>query len=332
MKTNKKTRRNFVLFSLAAASGVMASCSHYISEQNIEVTKDVIKSPLPSLPPLPTRILGNTGITIPILGLGGAACPLSEGGKERESYAILERAYELGLRYFDTAASYGQSEERIGKTLSAYRKNIIIATKTGSRDAEGAKRDLERSLNLLKTDYLDLWQFHGLTHSWDIDTILDPKNGAMQVAQKAKQEGKVLHIGISGHHNPEIIIEALGRYAFDTILIPINAADIHNPSSFIKMVLPLAKEKNIGVIAMKVPAYGRLFKPGVLDGMHQALGYALSQLGVTCSIISADTLEQLETNIIVARQFKTLSASDLKNIEERTASVWRENSFFRDWG
>jgi aryl-alcohol dehydrogenase-like predicted oxidoreductase len=93
----------------------------------------------------------------------------------------------------------------------------------------------------------------------------------------------------------------------------------------------VAQQKKTGVIAMKVPAYGRLFKPGVLDGMHQAMGYALSQKGVHCCIIAAETLAQLEHNVSVAQAFQPLAVQELAAIEQRTAANWQDSSFFRDW-
>jgi predicted aldo/keto reductase-like oxidoreductase len=141
----------------------------------------------------------------------------------------------------------------------------------------------------------------------------------------------VRFVGITGHHDPTIIAEGLRRYPFDTALIPINAADKHNPKPFITKVLPVAQQKNTGIIAMKVPAYGRLFKPGVLEGMHQAMGYALSQRGVHCCIIAAEDVALLEQNVRVAQAFAPLSTDEISAIEQRTAAVWQENSFFREW-
>lgn len=118
---------------------------------------------------------------------------------------------------------------------------------------------------------------------------------------------------------------------FDRTLIPVNAADTHHPQPFIPTVLELAQTQNVGVTAMKVPAYGRLFKPGVLDGMHQALGYTLSQPGVHCAVIAAETIGQLEDNVRIASKFQPLDAIALADIEQRTATGWEDNTFFRAW-
>ncbi|MGF1494765.1 MAG: aldo/keto reductase [Microcoleaceae cyanobacterium] len=350
----RRTRRQFLFGVIAVTSGIVSACqkswsrsaSHNQSlaataappqesppQQSVQLSApepQVVQQPASS-PSIPTRTLGRTQLTVPLLGLGGSASPLSKPAQEKEAIAMIERAFELGIRYFDTAANYGPSEERLGKVLPAKRSEVIIATKTSSRNRDEAWRQLERSLQRLQTDRIDLWQFHAVTHDWDIDTILS-RNGAIKAAEEAKAQGIIRHIGVTGHHNPEIFVTALNRYSFDTALIPVNAADKHTPQPFIKNVLPLAQKNNTGIIAMKVPAYGRLFKPGVLTGMSEAMGYALSQPGVHCCIVAAATLEQLEQNVAAAQTFKPLSSQQLASIEQRTASVWQENSFFRSWG
>jgi aryl-alcohol dehydrogenase-like predicted oxidoreductase len=270
-------------------------------------------------------------MVLPVLGLGGSASPLSRPGAEAEAIAIIERAYAGGIRYFDTAANYGPSEERLGQVLPAVRSEVRIATKTSHRDRDGAWRQLEQSLQRLRTDYLDLWQFHALSYDWDLDTALDSQTGAIKAAEEAKAQGLIRALGITGHNNPDILVKALNRYPFDTALVPINAADLQTASPFINHLLPVAQQHNTGIIAMKVPAYGRLFQPGALTGMAEALGYALSQPQVHCAIVAADTLTQLEENLAAASTFQPLSASALANIEQRAATVWQEASFFRQW-
>lgn len=279
---------------------------------------------------MPERAFGRTDLVLPVLGLGGSASPLSRPSDEAEALAIIQRAIELGVRYFDTAASYGPSEDFLGQVLPSHRDQVVIATKTSQRDYDGAWRDLERSLQRLNVDTLDLWQFHALTYDWDVDTLLHEQTGAIRAAQEAQEQGLVRFLGVTGHHNPDIIVTALNRYPFDAVLVPINAADKHTPQPFTTL-LPVAQQKNVAVIAMKVPAYGRLFKPGVLSTMAEAMGYTLSQTGVHSCIIAADTVAQLEENIAAAQAFHPLTAEAMAAIEQRTAAVWEENSFFRRW-
>ena len=280
---------------------------------------------------MPERSFGNTGLSLPVLGLGGSASPLARASQEPEAVAIIQRALDLGVRYFDTAANYGPSEAFLGKVLPSRRSEVVIATKTSQRDYDGAWRTLERSLQRLQTDIIDLWQFHALTYDWDINTILHPQTGAIKAAQEAQDQGLVKYVGVTGHHNPDIIATAIQRYPFDAALFPINAADKHTARPFITTLLPTAQQRNVAVIAMKVPAYGRLFKPGVLSGMPEAMGYALSQAGVHTCIIAAETVAQLEENVAAARAFQPMSAEAMAAIEQRTAAVWEDNSFFRRW-
>lgn len=310
---------------LVAAEGPASHSSVNHSSDALSVSS----SPTPTS--LPVRQLGATHLSVPILGLGGSASPLSRSGAEAEAIAIIERAYAGGIRYFDTAANYGPSEERLGQVLPAVRDQVVIATKTSRRDRDSAWEQLERSLQRLQTDYIDLWQFHSLTYDWDVDTLLDPQQGAIKAALEAKDQGIIRAIGVTGHNNPGIIVQALERYPFDTALIPVNAADKHTSTPFIEHVLPVAQERNTGIIAMKVPAYGRLLKPGVLTGMAEAMGYALSQPQVHCCIVAADTLEQLEENMAAAAAFRPLATATLADIEQRTQAVWQESSFFRNW-
>lgn len=345
MSGTSPTRRHFLYTGLAAAStvisGIACKQTHPSSRAAAPemAVPDVAASDVgssaaiaePTAEPMPTRTLGRSPLTMPVLGLGGSASPLSRGGQEAEAIALIEQAYEGGIRYFDTAANYGPSEERLGKVLPTVRSDVMIGTKTSRRDRDAAWRQLEQSLQRLQTDYIDLWQFHAITYDWDIDTLLDERQGAIKAAEEAKEQGIIRAIGITGHNNPEIFVKALNRYPFDTALIPINAADRHTPQPFIDHVLPVAQQHNTGIIGMKVPAYGRLFHPGVLSGMAEALGYALSQPQVHCCIVAADTPEQLAENLEAARGFQPLTTEQLLAMEQRTAQVWQEANFFRRW-
>ncbi len=323
--TGKTTRRTFLVTSVAAAGGIIGSSVLNQNRTSASKTQEPIATTMLE------RELGNTGVRVPIFGLGGAGqTPLSWENREKEAVEIIERALELGIRYFDTAAEYGPSEDNMGKVLPAYREKLFLASKSSKRDRDGAWRELERSLKRLKTDHLDLWQLHHVSFDREIDEIFS-NNGAIKAIEEAKAQKLIRFAGITGHHEPNIIIEGLRRYPFDTTLIPVNAAEKHHPRSFIRSVLPVAREKGVGVIAMKVPAYGKLFKPGVLDGMHQALGYTLSQPGVHCCVIAAENVAQLESNVEVARAFQPLNEAALAQIEQLTAGHWQDNTFYRAW-
>ena len=323
--TPKTTRRAFLATSMAVAGGIVGAAALQQNQTPAESSQPSVTATMPE------RVLGSTEVRLPILGLGGAGqTPLSWENAEDKAIALIQKALDLGIRHFDTGASYGPSEDYLGKVLPAHRSKLFLSSKTAIRDRDGAWRELERSLKRLNTDYLDLWQLHHVSFEQELDEIFG-RSGAIQALEEAKQQKLVRFVGITGHHEPAIIAEGLRRYAFDTTLIPVNAADKHHPRPFIPAVLPVAREKKLGVIAMKVPAYGRLFKPGVLDGMHQALGYSLSVPGVNCAVIAAENPAQLESNVKAAQAFQSLAERAMAEIEQRTAAAWEDNTFFRAW-
>ena len=319
--SRKTNRRNFLIGSVAAATAIG---SQALTKKTTRASSSTTKS-------MPERVLGKTQISLPIFGLGGAGqTPISDEDREVEAIALIERALELGITYYDTAASYGPSEERFGKVLPSWRDRIYLNSKTAARDYDGAWRELERSLKRLRTDYLDSWQLHHVSFTEELDTIFG-NNGAIKAVEEAKEQGLIKFSGITGHHEPEIIAEGLRRYNFDTTLISLNAADVHHPRPFSRTVLPVAREKNVGVIAMKVPAYGRLLQPNLLSSMEQAMGYSLSLPGVHCCIIAAEDPEQLESNVTVARNYTPLNAAQMNQIEQLTVNAGEDGAFFRRW-
>jgi len=322
----KTTRRNFIITSATVASGIIGATAMNKQTQ----IKVASAEKLTATPTMPERVLGKTGVRVPLLGLGGSGkTPLGKSGKEKEAIAIIEAALSLGIKYFDTAASYGASEKQLGKVLPPYRKEIFLVTKTGRRDRDGAWQELERSLKRLNTDYLDSWQLHHVSFMETLDEIFGSQ-GAIKAMEEAKEQGIVKFAGITGHHEPDVIAEGLRRYPFDTTLVSINAADKHHPRPFAPTILPVAQQKNVGVIGMKIPAYGKLLQPGVLN-MEEAMGYVLSLSGVHCCVVATESVEMLKSNVRVAQGFQELSPEDMGAIEQKTASVWQENTFFRHW-
>jgi len=323
----KKTRRNFFLTGAAVAGSIIGARA--VSQIHEQPTAS--HPSLPKVEPIPQRSLGNTDRVLPIFGLGGAGrTPLSQEGRTQAAEALVDAALKLGIRYFDTAADYGPSEENLGRVLPPYRDQVFIASKTAARDRNGAWQDLERSLQRLNTDYLDLWQLHHVSLPAENEEIFGPQ-GAIQAVQEAKEQGLIRLTGITGHHDPAVIMEGLRRYRFDTTLIPVNAAEIHHPQSFITTVMPLAREQNLGVIAMKVPAWGKLLQPGRLESFDQALGYSLSVPGVQSCVVAAEDATQLEQNVMAARQFQPLDEATMAAIAQRTAADWQEMTFYRAW-
>ena len=185
--TRKTTRRNFLMTSVTVAGGIVGGAA---LQQNLTTTATTpAKDTTTVTPPgtMPERVLGRTGVRVPIFGLGGAGqTPLSWDGAERDAVAIIERALELGIRYFDTAASYGPSEDYLGLVLPSHRSKLFLASKTDVKDRDGAWRELERSLKRLKTDYLDLWQLHHVSFREELDTIFG-SGGAIQALEEARE-------------------------------------------------------------------------------------------------------------------------------------------------
>lgn len=281
---------------------------------------------------LPWRLLGRTGEKVTMLGLGG----FHVGSlNDRNAQALIEAAIEGGIRFFDNAQQYqnGGSEAKYGRLLTPkYREHIFLMTKTLARDANTARRDLEGSLSRLQTDHLDLWQMHAVDSPADVERR--QRDGVLQVMAEAKKSGKTRYIGFSGHRTPvahQRVLEVTDQ--FDTCQMPINAAD---PSyhSFIKNVLPLLVEKNMGVLAMKTLADRGFFGRNRWDarptgvsplipnriGVTEAIHFVWS-LPVSVLITGAESLDQLHEKIELAKSFKGMSQEQRQRIIEKVADL-----------
>ena len=202
-------------------------------------------SPKTPSQPIARRALGRTGEQLSIIGFGGIVV-MNE--TTTESTNIVAEAVDRGINYFDVAPSYGNAQERLGPALAPYRKNCFLACKTEGRKKEDSRAQLEESLRLLKTDHVDLYQFHALTKMKDLDTVLGP-GGAMETMEAAKKEGKIRYIGFSVH-SAETAVAAMERYNFDTILFPLNWV-LFTQAGFGPQILKKAREKNMGILALK---------------------------------------------------------------------------------
>jgi len=303
------------------------------------------KSGRPPDPGMPARNLGRTGYSVGIFSLGGQAA-LEKADNTDAATALIERALDLGVNYIDTSARYGGdarwSERYIGRVMRRRRAEAFLASKTHDRTRDGSLRILERSFELLQTDHLDLWQLHNLQTMDDVERIF-AKGGAIEALIEAREQHLVRFLGVTGHADPDVLIEAIRRFPFDTVLLALNAADRHH-LSFSDKLLPLAVEKRMGIIGMKVPARGRILSswspapdgdrygatgPGAIS-MTEALRYVLT-LPVATVIVGCDTVAQLEENIAIAREFTPLSVVQMAALEERVRPVHRQALFFRRW-
>ena len=272
---------------------------------------------------IPTRLLGKTGARVTIVGLGGEGA-LRTWGRGRSATRIIERALDLGITYCDTAPAYSGSQDYYGAILRERRDGLFLASKTHDRSRDGSLRLLESSLKRLQTDHLDLWQLHDLRDRHDLDAIFG-SNGAIHAMEEARRDGRVRFLGITGHYDPQILAEAARRYAFDTALVALNAAD-RTRHSFIEQFLPLASEQGLGVIGMKVLAKGQLLLPAGIATIDQVIAYVLS-LPVSTAIIGFETIKQVEDAVQVARQFTPLSSQEMARLE----TLAQQHAGSADW-
>lgn len=260
---------------------------------------------------IPTRALGSTGVNVTMLGLGGEGM-LRTWGRKRSATRIVQRALDLGITYCDTAPAYSGSQDYYGAVLGERRREIFLASKTHDRTRDGSLRLLEESLKRLKTDHLDLWQLHDLNTIEELDAIFSTR-GAIHALEEATQDGRVRFLGVTGHYDPAVLIEALRRYPFDTVLVALNAAD-RTRLSFIEQLLPMATARRVGIIGMKVLGKGALLRPSGVSTVREALGYVLS-LPVSTAIVGFESIEQLEEAVRIAKAFESFSPAEMARVE-----------------
>jgi aryl-alcohol dehydrogenase-like predicted oxidoreductase len=290
-------------------------------------------------PTLPKRRLGKTGEMVSCIGfgLGSRYCSIPE---EDAAQALLERAFVLGVNYFDTSASYTRrgierlSEKRLGEFSKKRRKDVFLATKFDPRDRDSALRSVEQSLKLLQTDYVDLIQIHSLSNLDDLERMTGA-NGAIAVIQQLKEQKAARFIGITGHNDGAAMTEALRRYDFDTVLMALNAAQSANPIAARKMepipafeqsALPVALQKDMGILSMKVMGQGMLVGSGAgRASPAELLQFNLSQ-PVASVVIGCEQMAPLEQNVQAALNFTPISESSKQKLQEKVApsrSAWQ---------
>jgi len=248
------------------------------------------------------RPFGKTGVELPILSLGCQRLVDEEGCSRDQAVAILERALKRGVWYFDTAPAYseGESERRVGLVAIRRRTDMWIATKVNETTRDGARRQLEVSLDRLQTDHVEEVRLHNIFNFDRLDAMIG-KDGALQALIEAQEEGLVRFISISGHANPQVLLEAIRRFPFDTALCALSALD-HFIYSFAEEFLPFALQKCMGVVGMKVLGYKAL-----AADWQRALRYSMG-LPVTTVIAGCSTIEQLDSDIDLAENFVPMTS------------------------
>lgn len=230
------------------------------------------------------RTLGMTGMEVTEIGFG--ALPLQRCTME-EAGVVLNAVLDAGINFIDTARGYTDSEEKIGTHISQRRGEYYLATKTIQRTREGAERELAASLANLKTDYIDLYQFHNVKYQSHLDAIL-AEGGAYEAAVEAKKQGKIRHIGITGH-DPALMAKAIRTGLFETVQVPFNFIE----QKALEELIPLANEMNVGIIIMK-PLGG-----GQISQKSRSLRFILSH-PISVAIPGMDEVAQITENIAAA--------------------------------
>lgn len=255
---------------------------------------------------------------------------------EKDAEAVIERAMEQGIRFYDSAYSYvnGQSENRYGKYLiPKYREEVFIMSKSTATDYDSARKELEESLRRYGVDQLDLWQIHALSSPEDTDARIE--NGVLRLAEDALKEGKTRFVGFTGHADPyahlRMLEQAGNSGLFSTLQMPINLVDAASEHSFVQLVIPKAIEAGLGLLAMKTLAAGRFFgqtiigsrtvfesenpvvpnKISVEDAIHFSLSMPISTL-----ITGAENVDLLDEKVTLAKSFMEMEEKDRSQLIE----------------
>jgi predicted aldo/keto reductase-like oxidoreductase len=269
---------------------------------------------------IPTRPLGKTGVRVSILGLGGHH--QARPKEESDSIKLVHAAVDNGITFLDNAWDYhdGRAEEVMGKALAmdGYRKKVFLMTKVCDRDYAGAMKHLEDSLRRLRTDVIDLWQFHECNYYNDAEYVVE--KGGLKAAIEAKKQGKIRFIGFTGHKHPRIHRKMLAvNHAWDACQMPNNVMDWQF-ESFRQEVMPECARKGVGVIGMKgVGGDGRILKDGVAT-LEECYRYCLSQ-PVSTQVVGLVTMDDLNRALKMAREFKPMAAGELTTLAARLKGV-----------
>jgi len=292
--------------------------------------------PAPAPGELPRRPLGRTGMKVSVVGFPGLALAKLD---QEQCTAGLHRAFDRGVNFFDVAPAYGtgDAEIKMGIGLQGLdRSKYYLACKTKKRDKAGAQIELERSLQRLKTDYFDLYQLHHLVRPAEVTDAFGAE-GAMELALKAKQEGKIKFIGFSAH-TTKSALQAMKAFKFDTVMFPINFVEYYL-RDFGKEVLALAAERGAGVISIKPISWGSWPKEGrrtrqwwykSVEEPRQielAMRFVLSQQGVATALPTS-FLDLLDKTIAAAKVFKPLDSEAETELKQMAAN--RESLFLAE--
>jgi len=278
---------------------------------------------------MPTRLLGATGVRIPIIGMGGGSRFLAYKNED-DALAAMNRAIDAGVTYIDTAQGYGNglSETRVGKIMATRRKEVFLATKLGQRKGDDAMRTLEGSLKRLQTSQIDTVHIHQLMGEEDLAAI-EAKDGVLNALYKAREQKMIRFVGVTCHTDPNMLKVALERHDFNVTQMALNAALVGmkpgpagmviNPDmrpSFETVALPVAIQKRIGVTAMKI--FGADGLVGQVPS-EKLLYYSLS-LPVAGAVLGMPKIEHILENSTMAKSFKALAKPEMQDLSQALSS------------
>jgi aryl-alcohol dehydrogenase-like predicted oxidoreductase len=271
------------------------------------------------------RTLGRTGAEVLPVSLGGEGI-LRTTGRAREAVPVILEALRLGVRYCDTAPAYAQSQDYYGAAFREAgpraRAGVFLASKTHERTRDGALRLLDDSLRRLGTTWLDLWQMHDLRSLAEVDALCR-KGGALEAALAAKADGRVRFIGLAGHHDPRVLLAAMARFDFDSVLVAINPADPRR-SPFVPSVVAEARRRGMGVVGMKALAAGRLVEAAPAPELLRYTATIADSVIVGCS-----SPAEVRANLAVNDGFSPLSEAERRDLEARVAPRARLYDYFK---
>ncbi len=315
--SNSMNRRDFLKITGAVSIGAAALSIGGASALTKPVEKRSTK--------LPQRVLGRTGESVSIIGIGGVGMIVE--AEEEDVVSMLNEAIDIGITYLDTSPIYGKerlSEHRLGLVLAKRRSEVFLAGKCEARNYDGIMKDVEESLKELQTDHFDLLQLHYWPNrnAWNVDpwNVLGGPKGVMAAFAKLKEQGVIKYCGLTGHPIDKFAMRddmrrAISRYDFDTVLCFVNPKQ---ESLWVtRELIPVARRKNMGVIGMKMFGGGT---PGALVGKKpgqtsakELFRYALSQ-PIHVSIPAVTSIDQLRTNVEWVKAFKPMTAEESKTL------------------
>jgi len=281
--------------------------------------------------PLQLRPFGKDGPEVTIVGLGGEGI-LRTHGRNAQAQPVIEEAFAQGIAYFDSARAYDESERYLGRFWEARpdgRSRVFQTSKSPRRDYSGAWADLETSLTNLHTTRLDLWQIHDL-RSWEDVKELEGSSGGLDAFREAKRQGKVGHIGVTGHAAPEVLTHTVENWPVDSVLLPVNPVE-GVLGGFLDRTIPAAVKRGLAVIGMKVLGAGNYLAPSGGVSAEVLIRYALSQ-PVTLVIVGCSRPLEVLTLASLGRDFIPLPQEEQRALEERFAPYAADLAFYRGVG